>query len=64
MSGDLKEYIAKAVDGPLSRQDAENAFTVIMEGNATPSQIGGFFDKRITKVDGGHSIFTVNHLLA
>ena len=42
MSDSLKDYIAKAVDGPLSRQDAENAFTVIMEGNATPSQIGGF----------------------
>ena len=39
---DLKEYIEKAVDGPLSRDDAEAAFNVIMEGNATPSQIGGF----------------------
>ena len=39
---DLKEYIAKAVDGPLSRQDAEAAFSVIMSGEATPSQIGGF----------------------
>ncbi len=39
---DLKEYIEKAVDGPLSRDDAEAAFNVIMEGDATPSQIGGF----------------------
>ena len=39
---DLKEYIEKAVDGPLSRHDAEAAFNVIMGGNATPSQIGGF----------------------
>ncbi len=39
---DLKEFIEKAVDGPLSRADAEAAFNVIMGGNATPSQIGGF----------------------
>jgi anthranilate phosphoribosyltransferase len=39
---DLKEFIEKAVDGPLSRDDAEAAFNVIMGGNATPSQIGGF----------------------
>ena len=39
---DLKEYIEKAVDGPLSRSDAEAAFNVIMGGDATPSQIGGF----------------------
>ncbi|OUS08567.1 anthranilate phosphoribosyltransferase [Rhodobacterales bacterium 52_120_T64] len=39
---DLKQYIEKAVSGPLSRNDAEAAFNVIMEGEATPSQIGGF----------------------
>ena len=39
---DLKEYIEKAVDGPLSRSEAEAAFSVIMGGDATPSQIGGF----------------------
>ena len=39
---DLKEYIEKAVDGPLSRDDAEAAFNVIMSGDATPSQISGF----------------------
>ncbi|PCJ75353.1 MAG: anthranilate phosphoribosyltransferase [Rhodobacteraceae bacterium] len=39
---ELKEFIEKAVDGPLSRADAEAAFNVIMSGNATPSQIGGF----------------------
>ncbi|MGE4611665.1 MAG: anthranilate phosphoribosyltransferase [Paracoccaceae bacterium] len=38
----FKEYIAKAVDGPLSRKDAEDAFNIIMVGDATPSQIGGF----------------------
>ena len=39
---DLKPLIARAADGPLSRAEAEAAFTVIMEGEATPTQIGGF----------------------
>ncbi|MEO1919749.1 MAG: anthranilate phosphoribosyltransferase [Paracoccaceae bacterium] len=38
----FKEYIEKAVDGPLSRKEAEDAFNIIMVGDATPSQIGGF----------------------
>ncbi len=42
MTETFKEYIALAVDGPLSRAQAEAAFTFIMEGEATPSQIGGF----------------------
>lgn len=42
MSNILKPIIAKAVDAPLSRSDAELAFAEIMDGNATPSQIGGF----------------------
>ena len=42
MTETFKDYIALAVDGPLSRSQAEAAFTFIMEGEATPSQIGGF----------------------
>ncbi len=42
MSDLLKPIIAKAVDTPLSASDAQIAFGEIMEGNATPSQIGGF----------------------
>jgi len=42
MTETFKDYIALAVDGPLSRAQAEAAFTFIMEGEATPSQIGGF----------------------
>ncbi|MEM6620165.1 MAG: anthranilate phosphoribosyltransferase [Pseudomonadota bacterium] len=42
MSDALKTLIARAADGPLSRSEAETAFTTIMEGNATPEQIGGF----------------------
>lgn len=40
---DLKPLIAKVADGKaLSREDAEAAFNVMMSGEATPSQIGGF----------------------
>ncbi len=39
----LKELIGKLADGvPLTRKEAENAFSVIMSGEATPSQIGAF----------------------
>ncbi|MEO0912805.1 MAG: anthranilate phosphoribosyltransferase [Pseudomonadota bacterium] len=39
---DFKALIAAAADGPLSREDAEAAFNILMEGNATPAQVGGF----------------------
>ena len=42
MSDRLKPLIARAIEGPLGRAQAEAAFTVIMEGDATPAQIGGF----------------------
>ncbi len=42
MNAPLKPLIALAADGPLSREQAEAAFTAIMEGDATPAQIGGF----------------------
>jgi anthranilate phosphoribosyltransferase len=42
MSINLKTLIAVAIDRPLSRKEAEQAFTIIMEGDATPEQIGGF----------------------
>lgn len=42
MSDLLKPLIEKAINGPLSRAEAQAAFDEIMEGNATPSQIGGF----------------------
>jgi anthranilate phosphoribosyltransferase len=42
-STDLKPFIAKAAGGAaLSREEARAAFDVIMSGEATPSQIGGF----------------------
>jgi anthranilate phosphoribosyltransferase len=42
MSDRLKPLLAKAVEGPLTRGQAEAAFAAIMEGDATPAQIGGF----------------------
>ncbi len=46
MSGDmndLKGLIAQVATGqPLSSLEAETAFSIMMSGNATPSQMGGF----------------------
>ena len=40
---DLKPFVAKAAAGEaLNREDARAAFEIIMSGEATPSQIGGF----------------------
>lgn len=39
---DLKSFIGPAADRPLTRAEAETAFGIIMDGDATPSQIGGF----------------------
>lgn len=41
MSIDLKPLIGAAADRPLSREEADEAFRIIMDGGATPSQIGG-----------------------
>lgn len=42
MSDALKPLIAIAVERPLTRAEAETAFTILMEGEATAHQIGGF----------------------
>jgi anthranilate phosphoribosyltransferase len=42
-TGDLKPLIAAAATGrPLTAGEAEQAFDIMMSGNATPAQIGGF----------------------
>ncbi|BBK32014.1 anthranilate phosphoribosyltransferase [Stella humosa] len=42
-ASDLKPYVAKAASGqPLTEAEAGAAFEIIMSGNATPSQMGGF----------------------
>lgn len=39
----FKDYIAKVAGGAsLSREDARQAFEIILSGEATPSQLGGF----------------------
>ena len=42
MSERLKPLIDAAANGPLSRDEAREAFSILFEGEATPSQIGGF----------------------
>lgn len=42
MSDQLKPLIDAAANGPLTRAQAEEAFGILFEGEATPSQIGGF----------------------
>jgi len=41
MSDALKSLIGAAADRALSRSEAEQAFTILFDGEATPSQIGG-----------------------
>lgn len=41
MSDDIKPLIGAAADRALSREEAERAFTILFEGQATPAQIGG-----------------------
>ena len=42
MSKDIKPLIGTAADRPLTREEAETAFRALFEGEATPSQMGGF----------------------
>jgi anthranilate synthase component 2 len=42
MSDRLRALIGRAAEGPLTREQAESAFTAIMDGDATPAQVGGF----------------------
>ncbi|WP_341365866.1 anthranilate phosphoribosyltransferase [Yoonia sp. BS5-3] len=41
MSDAIKPLINAAAEGPLSRAQAEEAFEILFNGDATPSQIGG-----------------------
>src|SRR5262245_28021045 len=38
----LRPYISRALDSALTQAEAEEAFDIIMSGQATPAQIGGF----------------------
>ncbi|MEQ9260696.1 MAG: anthranilate phosphoribosyltransferase [Roseovarius sp.] len=38
---DIKPLIGAAADRALSREEAERAFTILFEGEATPAQVGG-----------------------
>ncbi|MBS0123025.1 anthranilate phosphoribosyltransferase [Thetidibacter halocola] len=41
MSDDIRPLIGAAADRPMTRAEAETAFTILFEGEATPAQIGG-----------------------
>ena len=41
MSDALKPLINAAANGPLTSEQATEAFGILFEGDATPSQIGG-----------------------
>ncbi|PHO03835.1 anthranilate phosphoribosyltransferase [Rhodobacteraceae bacterium 4F10] len=41
MSDAIKPLIGNAADRPLTRDEAEQAFSILFDGGATPSQIGG-----------------------
>jgi anthranilate phosphoribosyltransferase len=41
MSADLRPLIGIAAERPLTRDEAERAFSILFEGAATPSQMGG-----------------------
>lgn len=41
MSDALKPLIGAAANGPLTKEQAETAFAILFDGEATPSQIGG-----------------------
>ena len=48
---DLKQLLTKAANGEaLSRQEARTAFDILMSGEATPSQIGGFLCGEIAEL--------------
>jgi len=38
----IKTLLASAVDRPLTRAEAEQAFVILFAGDATPAQVGGF----------------------
>ena len=42
MTDAMKPLIYAASEGPLSRSQAEQAFEILFEGQATPAQMGGF----------------------
>ncbi|SEW14762.1 anthranilate phosphoribosyltransferase [Cognatiyoonia koreensis] len=42
MSDAMKPLIHAAAEGPLTRDQAEEAFEILFNGEATPAQIGGF----------------------
>ncbi len=51
MSNDLKPLIAIACTRPLTGQEAHSAFSIIMDGKATPAQAGGLLMAMRTRTE-------------
>lgn len=49
MSDAMKPIILAASQGPLTREQAQAAFTILFEGKATPAQIGGLLMAMCTR---------------
>ena len=69
MSQTLKPFLAKVANGEsLSRTEAEEAFGVMMAGESTPSQIGGFLmalrvrGETVDEIAGAVSVMRANML--
>ncbi|SKA33724.1 anthranilate phosphoribosyltransferase [Consotaella salsifontis] len=69
MSSQLKPLIGKVAAGQaLTREEAEQAFSILMSGEATPSQIGGFLmalrvrGETVDEIAGAVSVMRANML--
>jgi hypothetical protein len=56
MSDALKPLIDAAANGPLTRAQAEDAFGILFNGEATPCQIGGFLMALRTRGESTQSV--------
>jgi anthranilate phosphoribosyltransferase len=63
MSDRLKPLIGTACDRPLTRDEAETAFTALFEGDATPAQIGGLLIALRTRGETVDEIAAAAHVM-
>ena len=63
MSDNLKSLIGAAIEAPLGRAQAEQAFEIIMSGEATPAQIGGFLMTLRTRGEAVDEIAGAAHVM-
>ena len=56
MSDALKPLINAAAEGPLTAAEAEQAFQILFNGEATPSQMGGLLMALRTRGENSHML--------